>query len=161
MMDLDDLQKDEFIRLIEYSLKKRVFSARDACEQTGIPLEHFRFIRHSIYELSAPQAAVDFDEDNEQDWYVSAQAFFHFVQFIEYKHAVASAKRSTKIAILAVIIAIVTALLSLATTIFTSRLIGTACTIKVSQVDVGTSPYLAADICPSAYTKEDSRVRTV
>lgn len=102
-MDLENIRSHEYIKLIEYSLSKNEFSAEEACSAIGITDEQFKFVRHSIFVLSAAQTGADFKSKSKYKWHLSIQAYFNYLQYLEFMHAVKSAKNATKIAIIAII----------------------------------------------------------
>lgn len=111
-MDMHGIEIHGYIKLIEFALGNKRFSKNAACEKSGLSEKQFDFARNRIFVLSAYQEQ-NFSRTEEQEWELSPEAFFNYLQYLEFKHAVRSARSAQYISIAAIIISGVLALASL------------------------------------------------
>ncbi len=112
-MHIKNIEKHSYIKLIELSLNNNKFSKNCACKESGLSSKQFDFIRDDIFILSAHQEQ-SFDSKLEQEWVLTPQSFFSYLQYLEFKHAVRTARIAKYISILAIIISCVFAILQFA-----------------------------------------------
>ena len=101
--------KHKYISLIEFSLGNPKFSVNVACAACGLSEKEFRFISNSIYVLNAAQADMGHNPDIQFDWILSPDAYFSYLQYLEFKHAIEAARRSYWLSVAAIVIAIISA----------------------------------------------------
>jgi hypothetical protein len=99
--------KHKYVALIEYALEHDEFSANGVCEATGLTEKEFRFILASIFIPNGYQGQTVFDLDLKQKWVLRTEAYFSYLQYLEFCHAIEHARRAYWVAILAVIIALI------------------------------------------------------
>jgi len=115
-VDILAIENHKYIKLIEFSIKNRHFTKSQACKESGLKEKDFDFIMSDIFILSGAHSTfVSAHEDI--DWKLSPHAFFNYLQFVEFKHAVVTAKRAHNTAIAAIIISGMLALGSLIATV--------------------------------------------
>ena len=102
---LPEPETHKYVRLIEYSLRNQSFKPVDACATCGLSDKEFRFIAASLYSLSAYQEHVRADET--QDWVLKPEAYFGYLQYLEFRHAVETAKRAYWLSVAAIIVTII------------------------------------------------------
>ena len=114
------MDKHKYIALIEYALEQRTFSMLDACEATGVSQKEFQFIRRSIFVLNAEQDTIEGLVANRrevQDWVLSPEAYFNYLQYCEFKHSLESAEAAQKSATKAFWVALAAIVVSIASTL--------------------------------------------
>lgn len=111
-MKVDAIEKHKYIKLLEFSLENRNFTKVQACNASGLSQSDFDFIKGQIFSLSAAQESFVSANEN-HEWKLSPQAFFNYLQFQEFKHAVNTAETSKKIAIASIAISGLLAVASL------------------------------------------------
>ncbi|WGL16197.1 hypothetical protein PVT68_15665 [Microbulbifer bruguierae] len=113
-MEINDIENHGYIRLIEFAIARKRFTKKEAYSSCGISNTDFDFIKHQIFSLSAAQESY-ISEEEEYEWKLSPEAFFNYLQFQEFKHAVKSSKQAKWIAIASIAISGVLALASIFT----------------------------------------------
>lgn len=103
---LPEPEKHRYIRLIEYSLAHPEFKPADAAKACDLNEKEFRFIASSIYLLSALQVR-DIDPDKKYDWVLNPEAYFSYLQYLEFRHAIETAKRAFWLSVAAIVITII------------------------------------------------------
>jgi hypothetical protein len=96
----------KYVRLIEYSLWNPSFKAADACAACGLSDKEFRFVSHSIYSLSAYQEQLP-RPDESLEWVLRPEAYFSYLQYLEFRHAIETAKRAYWLSVAAILVAII------------------------------------------------------
>jgi hypothetical protein len=102
-MDFSELDQHKYIKLIEFSLKHSTFTKSDACETSKLSSQEFDFVKRNIFVLSAAQEQSIHSREP-QEWKLSPQVFFNYLQFLEFKHAVKTANRAQWTAVAAIVI---------------------------------------------------------
>jgi hypothetical protein len=115
-VELFTLENHKYIKLIEFAINQNNFTKIQACENSGLTTREFDFVRHEFFILSAAQAEC-VNDHQESEWTISSQAFFHYLQFSEFKFAVTSAEKAQRIAVIAVAISAILAISSIITTV--------------------------------------------
>jgi hypothetical protein len=92
-MQIDKIESHKYIKLLEYALENRNFTKVQACEASGLSQSDFDFIKWQIFSLSAAQESF-VSPNEEHEWKLAPQAFFNYLQFQEFKHAVNTAEVS-------------------------------------------------------------------
>lgn len=54
-MNIADIEKHGYLKLIEYTLKNNHYSIDQACEKTGLSSKQFQFAKHELFVLSGYQ----------------------------------------------------------------------------------------------------------
>jgi hypothetical protein len=101
-----DPDKHKYVQLIEFTLRNPVFVPDNACKACGLTTKEFQFISRSIYSLNAAQNEMIRPRE-EQDWVLLPEAYFSYLQFLEFKHAVKVANVSYWVSIAAAIVSII------------------------------------------------------
>jgi hypothetical protein len=96
----------KYVRLIEYSLRTPPFKLDDACAACGLSDREFRFIAPSIYSLSVYQQER-MPGGQIQDWVLRPEAYFSYLQYLEFLHAIETAKRAYWLAVAAIVVSII------------------------------------------------------
>jgi hypothetical protein len=104
---LKEPHKHKYVTLIEYVLEHDEFSINEACEATGLTEKEFRFILDSIFVPNGYQGGIVINENLKQQWVLRTEAYFSYLQYLEFCHAIEHAKRAYWVAILAIIIALI------------------------------------------------------
>jgi hypothetical protein len=100
-------KKHKYVDLIEFSLENSTFSTTKVCDACGLSQKEFRFLAPIIYVLSAYQADPNFEVDRELEWILKPEAYFSYLQYCEFRHAIETAKRAFWLSVLAIVIAII------------------------------------------------------
>jgi len=109
-----ELEPHSCVRLVEFALKHRAFSPSDACKASGLKDEDFQFIAPSIFILNQKQESGDLlRRGDTQEWRLRPEAYFGYLQFVSYRHAVESAKQAYRLSVLSVVVALISAVLAL------------------------------------------------
>jgi hypothetical protein len=87
------------------------FSVKEACSSIGITDEQFRFARSSIFDLNSEQTGAKLRSENKYKWHLSPQAYFNYLQYLEFIHSVKASKIAIYIAIAAIVISILLSIL--------------------------------------------------
>ena len=98
--------KHRYVSLIEYALKNPEFTAEQACSEVGLSDKEFRFIARSIFSLNAVQDSQDFRSSQVHEWILQPEAYFSYLQYIEFTHSVEHANRAYWLAVLAIIVSV-------------------------------------------------------
>jgi hypothetical protein len=106
-------EKHKYVSLIEFSLKNPNFSATKACSVCGLSEKEFRFVASSIYVLNAYQTDPSFDPNRELEWIIKPEAYFSYLQYLEFCHAIETAKRAYWLSVAAITTAIIAAALAI------------------------------------------------
>lgn len=104
---LPEPDKHRYVALIEFALHHDTFSAEEASTACELSEKEFRFISASIFSLNAYQAQAGFDTKKKLDWILKPEAYFSYLQYLEFRHAIETAKRAYWLSVLAIIIAII------------------------------------------------------
>jgi len=111
-MDITNIENHGFIKLIEFALKNKSFSKKQACEFSGLGERQFDFARDNIFVLSGYQER-NLSSSEIQDWELSPDAYFNYLQYVGFKHAVKVSQRAHYTAITAIIISAILAVVSI------------------------------------------------
>ena len=98
----------KYVQLIEYTLKNPRFVPKDACQECGLSEKEFEFIAPSLYSLSGYQGEHIRTKEL-QEWILLPESYFGYLQYLEFRHAIETAKRAYWLSVCAVIVAIITA----------------------------------------------------
>jgi len=102
-----------YIKLIEYALGNKSFSIEQACAATKFPLMDFQRVQEQIFLLDEHQRENTQYYNLEMQWRVSPDALFGYIQFKAYQDALASAEKADKRAVIALIFAGASSVLTL------------------------------------------------
>ena len=102
------MDKHSYVKLIEYSLEHPRFTKEQACIAADLSHEQFDFIRREIFVLSAAQEGF-VRPNEEQEWKLTPQSYFNYLQYCAYKHAISTSNRAHILSIGAIIISILIA----------------------------------------------------
>lgn len=105
---ISEPRKHRYVELIEFSLKNPKFTTTQACTACGFSEKEFRFVASSIFELSAYQSGFP-DPERELEWILKPQAYFSYLQYLEFCHAIETAKQAYWLSVAAVVIALISA----------------------------------------------------
>jgi len=111
-MNIDNIEKHGYLKLIEFTLNNNHYSIAQACKYTGLSSKQFHFAKHNIFVLNAAQE-TNLNQNTDQDWEISPGSYFNYLQYLEFKYSIESSRKSTNIAIIAIIISGLLALASL------------------------------------------------
>ncbi len=115
-MNFESLKNHKYIKLIEFALNNQKFSRQKACKATGLTEKEFDFLRRDIFVLSEAQSAHE-NLDIDQEWTLSNQAFFNYLQYQEFHHSVNTSRKAHWTAIVAIIISAFIGLVSIFATL--------------------------------------------
>ena len=104
---LEAPSKHRYVALVEYALSNAEFSAEEACQSVGLSDKEFRFIASTIFSLNAVQGSQDFRSQQKHEWILQPDAYFSYLQYLEFMHAVEHSRRAYWIAVLAIVVSIV------------------------------------------------------
>jgi len=110
-MEIREIERHKFIKIIEYALKHESFTVEQICEAVGISQVEFNLAKFSIFHLLGEHDPVS-SPHKKIPWYLSTKAFFNYLSFLEYRHAIQTAKRAYILGIVAILIAAVSMLLN-------------------------------------------------
>lgn len=110
-MEIREIERHKFIKIIEYALKHESFTVEQICEAVGISQVEFNLAKSSIFHLLGQHDPVP-SPHSKLPWYLSTEAFFNYLSFLEYSHAIQSAKRAHILAIVAIFLAAASMLLN-------------------------------------------------
>ena len=102
-MNIDKIKNHGYLKLIELTLDNNQFSISGACKVTGLNFKQFNFAKHEIFVLNAAQDNHQNDHEVQQ-WELSPSSYFNYLQYLEFKHSIESSRKSTILAIVAIII---------------------------------------------------------
>ncbi|MCC2615448.1 hypothetical protein LJ739_04240 [Aestuariibacter halophilus] len=111
------LDKHSYVKLIEFTIENRNFTKVQACEVSGMSQSDFDFITHELFVLSAAQNEYVHPNQN-YEWKLSPQAYFNYLQFCEYQHAIQTSNRAHWTSIAAIVISGALALGSIVVSIY-------------------------------------------
>ncbi len=111
-LDISELHKHQYIKLIEYTLNNNSFSINEACKATKISSPEFKFAMNVLFILSAEQSRPYVHENQSMNWQLSPQAFFYYLQYREFKFAIESADKNQKYTWIAISIAAVSLIIA-------------------------------------------------
>ena len=111
-MDFKNIDNHGYLKLIELTLENNTFSVSEACAKTGLNFKQFNFAQHQIFVLNAAQDGNLNDKETQQ-WELAPTSYFNYLQYLEFKHSIESSRKSTILAIIAIIISGSLALASL------------------------------------------------
>ncbi len=103
---LPDPDPHRYVQLIAYTLRNPSFKSADACAACGISEREFRFVAGSIYSLNEYQVQKG-RPDEIQEWMLRPEAYFSYLQYLEFRHAIKASRRATLLALVAIVIAII------------------------------------------------------
>jgi len=99
--------KHRYVALIEYALSNPEFTAEEACGAVGLSDKEFRFIAGTIFALNAVQSSQDFRSQQKHEWILQPDAYFSYLQYVEFMHAIEHARRAFWVAVLAIVVSII------------------------------------------------------
>ncbi len=100
-----DAARHKYITLVEFALSKGTFSKQEAMDACGFTEKQFRFVSSSIFVLSMNQGVMA-DLNEKQEWILKPEAYFSYVQYLEFLHAIKTARTSFWLAVAAIVVAI-------------------------------------------------------
>jgi hypothetical protein len=107
-------EKHKYVRLIEFAMVNPSFSAEAACKACDLSRKEFQFISTSVFVLSAYQESEGSTRTTQvQEWILRPEAYFGYLQFVEFQHAIETAKRAYWLSVLAVVVALISAALAI------------------------------------------------
>ena len=109
---LPDPDPHRYVQLIAYTLRNPSFKSADACAACGLSEKEFRFVATSIYSQSEYQVQKG-RPDETQDWILRPEAYFSYLQYLEFRHAIKASRIASSLAVVAIVIAIITVGLTL------------------------------------------------
>ncbi len=111
---INEPEKHKYVRLIEFAMTNSSFSADEACKACGLSSKEFQFISASVFILNAYQESEGSVRVAQvQEWILRPEAYFGYLQFMEFQHAIEAAKRAYWLSVLAIVIAIISASLTI------------------------------------------------
>ena len=116
-MDFKSIDNHGYLKLIELTLENNTFSISEACEKTGLNFKQFNFAKHQIFVLNAAQDG-NLNDMETQQWELAPASYFNYLQYLEFKHSIESSRKSTILAIIAIILSGSLALASLLVSIY-------------------------------------------
>ncbi len=114
-MEFESLKNHKYIKVIEFAINNKTFSRRQIYNATGLSEKEFDFLRRDLFVLSATQSNHE-NLDIVQEWTLSNQAFFNYLQYQEFSHSVKTSREAHWIAIIAIIFSGFLSLVSILTT---------------------------------------------
>lgn len=96
----------KYVQLIEYSLRNTSFKPTDACKACGLSEKEFQFVAASLYSLSGYQGELIRTSET-QEWVLRPEAYFSYLQYLEFRHAIETAKRAFWLSVAAIVVAII------------------------------------------------------
>lgn len=99
--------RHKYVGLIEFALKNPEFSAQAACDATGLSDKEFSFVADAIFSLDANQSQGTYQPNHKQEWILKPEAYFSYLQYLEFKHSIEHARRSYWLSVLAIILSII------------------------------------------------------
>ena len=115
-MNLKDIEKHGYLKLIEFTLENSNYSIEQACDRTGLNSKQFQFAKHEIFVLSGYQDTY-VNPEKVLEWELSPKAYFQYLEYLEFKHAIESSKKATRTAIAAITISGILGLATLITSL--------------------------------------------
>lgn len=109
-----------YIMLIEYTMKDRHFSIEQACTACKLSISDFMFIRHSLFVLNGIQDQPYVQLNELMEWKLSPEALFGYIQYTAYQDSLKSAEKADRRAVVALIIASISAATALITSLVSS-----------------------------------------
>jgi hypothetical protein len=111
------MEKHKFIEIIEFALDKGYerYPAKVVMDKFDLTLDEFNFIKASIFRLSNASGRDDFDFKLAMKWHLLPEAYFNYLQFLEFKHSLSTANTARNIAIASIIISSLLAITSIVT----------------------------------------------
>ena len=109
---LPDPDPHRYVQLIAYTLRNPSFKSADARAACGLSEKEFRFVATSIYSQSEYQVQKG-RPDETQDWILRPEAYFSYLQYLEFRHAIKASRIASSLAVVAIVIAIITVGLTL------------------------------------------------
>lgn len=97
-MNLAEIETNKFIKIIEFALKNQKFSIEAACRECGMTIPEFNSAKYSLFMLKGEHEISNSSQDV-LTWNLSPSAYFHYLSFIQYKHAVKTSNKAHWIAI--------------------------------------------------------------
>ena len=115
-MDIAKIENHGFLKLIKLTLENNYFSIEQACEITGLSIKQFNFAKHEIFVLNGLQDG-HIQQNEMHSWELSPASYFNYLQYLEFKHSIESSRKSSILAIAAIIISGILAVASLVVSI--------------------------------------------
>ncbi len=104
---LPEPDKHKYISLIEYCLHNPEFSTVEACNATGLSNKEFSFIADAVFSLNANQSQGLYKPEQKQDWILKPEAYFSYLQYLEFRHSIEHSRRAYWLAVLAIVVSII------------------------------------------------------
>jgi hypothetical protein len=97
-------KRHKYVGLIEFALTNPEFSTREACGATGLSDKEFRFVADTIFSLNANQTQWTYQPSQKQEWILKPEAYFSYLQFLEFRHSIEHARRAYWLSVFAIIV---------------------------------------------------------
>lgn len=100
-------KKHKYVQLIEFTINNQPsFTIRQACDACHIRPRQFRSIASSIFILNRQQReGGSLTNDSEvQEWILKPEAYFGYLQYVQFEHAVSGSRRAQWTAIAALVV---------------------------------------------------------
>jgi hypothetical protein len=110
-MKFQEIEKHKIIKLIEFALERTDFSVHQAMDASGMSEDEFSGAKYVIFQLKGVHEHPSPDEV--LDWRLSAEAFFNYLSFLEYRDALKSSRRAFGVAIVSLLLATVSTVISI------------------------------------------------
>ena len=101
---LGGIASHPYIALIEYTLRNPEYSIDEVCTAVGMTEKQFRFVMDRLFAQSGLSSA-EHRSHTEYEWILSPEAYFAYLQYREFRHAVETSRTSLWVAIAALIVA--------------------------------------------------------
>ena len=99
-MNITEAQDSKFIKLIEFALKNPSFTIAQACKASNMTPTEFEGAKYSLFNLRGEHENAHPNAD--LSWRLSPEAYFNYLNFLEFKHAVATARKAHWTAIVSI-----------------------------------------------------------
>jgi len=114
------LKTHPYIMLIEYAMKERHFSIEQACTACKLSISDFMFIRRNLFALNGIQDQPYVQPNELMEWKLSSEALFGYIQYTAYQDSLKIAAKADRRAVIALIIASISAATALITPLVSS-----------------------------------------
>lgn len=109
-MEIKKIEQHKFIRIIKYALDHESFTIDQICKDIGISQIEFNLAKYSMFHLLGEHEALP-SPDLKLPWYLSSEAFFNYLSFLQYRDAIKWAQRALVVAIIAIFLSAASILL--------------------------------------------------
>ena len=109
-----DITEHNFVNILEYAYKNKVFTQKELCDALCITDEDFKWYQGNDRIVYADRNRVS----GEKQWTMSYEAFLNYLEYIELKEARASAEQAKNMAMWAIAISAFLAVFSIAISMY-------------------------------------------